>query len=181
MLSMPISMQRGSTTAIALLNLQHLGRLGPSSMKSGNVNRRILASAYNLGLLENPTAMRTSPPAVSSACAAIDPDDADTQYFLGQDYMALHEYPKAIAAFERALRINSFHVSAEFALAQAFQRSGEAPNARTHLLRFQHLVAAKLGAPMSLTYGDQGKFSLAEIISPARKKSRMRFRFILCT
>ena len=151
--------------AIALLNLQQFSQartILDELAKREPKNPRVW---YNLGLLEKSDGHADASAADFERVAAIDPDDADTQYFLGQDYMALHEYPKAIAAFERALKINSFHVSAEFALAQAFQRSGEAPNARTHLLRFQHLVAAKLGAPMSLTYGDQGKYSLAEIVS----------------
>ena len=151
--------------AIALLNLQQFSQarlLLEESAKHEPENPRVW---YNLGLLEKSEGHADISAADFERAAAIDPDDADTQYFLGQDYMVLHEYPKAIAAFERALKINPFHVSAEFALAQAFQRSGETPRARTHLVRFQHLVAAKLGAPMSLTYGDQGKYSLAEIIS----------------
>ncbi|HET6199953.1 MAG TPA: tetratricopeptide repeat protein, partial [Candidatus Acidoferrales bacterium] len=151
--------------AIALLNLQHFSQARPildELAKREPKNPRVW---YNLGLLDKSEGHADASAADFERVADIDPDDADTQYFLGQDYMALHDYPTAIAAFERALRINSFHVSAEFALAQAFQRSGETPNARTHLLRFQHLVAAKLGAPMSLTYGDQGKYSLAEIVS----------------
>ncbi|MGH9732226.1 MAG: FG-GAP-like repeat-containing protein [Candidatus Acidiferrales bacterium] len=151
--------------AIALLNLQQFSRARPildELAKREPKNPRVW---YNLGLLEKSDGHTDVSAVDFERVAAIDPDDADTQYFLGQDYMALHEYPKAIAAFERALKMNAFHVSAEFALAQAFQRSGETPDARTHLVRFQHLVAAKLGAPMSLTYGDQGKYSLAEIVS----------------
>lgn len=151
--------------AIALLNLQHFSQarsILSELVKREPKNPRVW---YNLGLLEKSDGHAAASAAYFERVAAIDADDADTQYFLGQDYMALHEYPKAIAAFEHALKINPFHVSAEFALAQAFQRSGETPRARTHLVRFQHLVAAKLGAPMSLTYGDQGKYSLAEIVS----------------
>ncbi len=151
--------------AIALLNLQQFSQARPildELAKRQPKNPRVW---YNLGLLEKSDGHADVSAADFERVATIDPDDADTQYFLGQDYMALHEYPKAIAAFDRALKINPFHVSAEFALAQAFQRSGETPRARTHLVRFQHLVAAKLGTPMSLTYGDQGKYSLAEIIS----------------
>ncbi|MGH9727738.1 MAG: FG-GAP-like repeat-containing protein [Candidatus Acidiferrales bacterium] len=151
--------------AIALLNLQQFSQarsILEDVAKREPKNPRVW---YNLGLLEKSDGHADASAADFARVAAIDSDDADTQYFLGQDYMALHEYPKAIAAFERALKVNPFHVSAEFALAQAFQRSGETPRARTHLIRFQHLVAAKLGAPMSLTYGDQGKYSLAEIIS----------------
>ncbi len=150
--------------AIALLNLQQFSEARPILEELAKHEPKNPRVWYNLGLLEKSDGHADVSAADFERVAAIDSDDADAQYFLGQDYMALHEYPKAIAAFERALKINPFHVSAEFALAQAFQRSGETPNARTHLLRFQHLVAAKLGAPMSLTYGDQGKYSLAELI-----------------
>lgn len=151
--------------AIALLNLQQFSQarlILDELAKREPKNPRFW---YNLGLLEKSDGHADLSAADFERVAAIDPDDADAQYFLGQDYMALHQYPKAIAAFDLALKVNPFHVSAEFALAQAFQRSGETPNARAHLVRFQHLVAAKLGTPMSLTYGDQGKYSLAEIVS----------------
>jgi len=152
--------------AIALLNLQQYPRAQSvldEAAKREPKNPRVW---YNLGLLEKSNGHADASAADFARAAEIDPADADTQYFLGQDYMAAHQYPKAIAAFTRALKINPFHVSAEFALAQAYQRSGETARAREHLLRFQHLVAMKLGAPMSLTYGDQGKYSLAGIIPP---------------
>ncbi|HEV2618248.1 MAG TPA: FG-GAP-like repeat-containing protein [Candidatus Acidoferrales bacterium] len=151
--------------AIALLNLQQFSQA--RSILDGIAERepKNPRAWYNLGLLEKSGGHADASVADFERVAAIDPDDADTQYFVGQDYMVLRQYPRAIASFERALKINPFHVSAEFALAQALQRSGETPRARAHLVRFQHLVAAKLGAPMSLTYGDQGKYSLAEIVS----------------
>ena len=152
--------------AVALLNLQQYSQAQSilnEAAKREPTNPRVW---YNLGLLEKSSGRADASAADFARAAEIDPADADTQYFLGQDYMAGHEYPKAIAAFARALKINPFHVSAEFALAQAYQRSGETGRARKHLLRFQHLVAMKLGTPMSLTYGDQGKYSLAEIIPP---------------
>ena len=152
--------------AIALLNLQQFSLASSILNEIAKREPKDPHAWYNLGLLEKSEGHPGASVADFKRVAAIDPDDADTQYFLGQNYMALHEYPKAIAAFERTLKINPFHVSAEFALAQAYQRSGEVPRARTHLVRFQHLVAAKLGAPMSLTYGDQGKYSLAEVIPP---------------
>src|SRR5262249_14110297 len=60
-----------------------------------------------------------------------------------------------------ALELNPFHASAEFGLARSLQRLGDAEKAREHLARFQHMVQSKLGAPMSLSYGDQGALSLA--------------------
>ncbi|MGA9883091.1 MAG: VCBS repeat-containing protein [Candidatus Acidiferrales bacterium] len=49
---------------------------------------------------------------------------------------------------------------------QAFERSGQAGQTREHLERFQHITGAKLGAPVSFAYGDEGKYSLAEEMPP---------------
>src|SRR5204862_6585258 len=42
------------------------------------------------------------------------------------------------------------------------QQSGDTTSSREHLQRFQHITQAKLGSPIGLAYGDQGKYSLAE-------------------
>ena len=99
--------------------------------------------------------------------AALDPYDADTQYFLGLIYSQQQQYDKAIAAFKRALELNPFQVSAEFGMAQALQRSGKTAEAKIHFDRFQHMTSQKLGKPVSFIYGEQGKYSLAEIMQPA--------------
>ena len=64
--------------------------------------------------------------------------------------------------FSPRWRFFPFHASAEFGLAKAYQRKGDAENAREHLQKFQKITAAKLGTPFGAGYGDQGKFSLAE-------------------
>ncbi len=123
---------------------------------------------YNLGLLEKSVGNPEAALANFEKVAAIDPDDADTHYFMGLLNSQLHQYPKAIEEFQKAVAINAFHLSAEFGMAQAYQRSGDTANAKIHLERFQHLNSSKLGVPMSLIYGEQGKYSLAEAItSPA--------------
>lgn len=95
-----------------------------------------------------------------SAAAKLVPDDSDVFYFIGLVQSELGQYEKAVTAFQHALELSPFHASAEFGLARAFQRLGQAEKAREHLIRFQHLVQTKLGIPMSVTYGDQGKLSL---------------------
>ncbi|MFZ0908752.1 MAG: FG-GAP-like repeat-containing protein [Candidatus Acidiferrales bacterium] len=120
---------------------------------------------YNLGLLEKSVGNPEAAVANFEKVAAIDPGDADTHYFMGLLNSQLHQYPKAIEEFQKAVAINAFHLSAEFGMAQAYQRSGDTANAKIHLERFQHLNSSKLGAPMSLIYGEQGKYSLAEAIS----------------
>src|SRR5271155_5018678 len=99
--------------------------------------------------------------------ATLDPYDADTQYFLGLIYSQQQQYEKAIAAFQRALVLNPFQVSAEFGMAQALQRSGKTAEAKPHFDRFQHMTSQKLGKPVSFIYGEQGKYSLAEVMQPA--------------
>ena len=117
---------------------------------------------YSLGLLYK-TKGQTEPALEAFGRAGqLDAHDADTNYFRGLLYAELGQYDPALAAFERALALNPFHISAEFGLARAYQRKGDSEQARRHLERFQKLTQEKLGAPMSLAYGDQGKYSLAE-------------------
>src|SRR3989454_10059052 len=92
----------------------------------------------------------------------IDANDADIWYFLGATYAQIKQFPQAIDAFQHALKLNPLHASAEFGLSRAYQQSGDLAHAREHLARFQYITQNKLGAPISLAYGEQGKYSLAE-------------------
>ncbi len=151
--------------AIALLNLQ---RIEPArALLSEIVERdpKSIRAWYNLGLLEKNSGDAEKALAAFEKAAALDPDDADTHYFIGTLHSQLQQYDAAIAAFQRAIQLNPFHVSAEFGLARAQQRKGNSDQARLHLARFQHLNTEKLGAPMSLAYGDQGPYSLAETVT----------------
>ena len=64
-------------------------------------------------------------------------------------------------------KINPLHASAEFGLSRAYQQSADADHAREHLKRFQYITQNKIGAPMSLAYGEQGQYSRA-VESPQR-------------
>ena len=101
----------------------------------------------------------------------IDPNDADSWYFLGAALAQLKQYPQAIDAFQHALKLNPLHASAEFGIARAYQQSGDAAQAREHLVRFQHITQSKLGSPIGLAYGDQGKYSLVEEAVGAAEKA----------
>jgi tetratricopeptide (TPR) repeat protein len=101
----------------------------------------------------------------------IDPSDADSWYFLGAASAQLKQYPQAIDAFQHALKLNPLHASAEFGIARAYQQSGDAAQAREHLARFQHITQNKLGSPIGLAYGDQGKYSLVEEAVGAAEKA----------
>src|SRR5260370_455825 len=86
-----------------------------------------------------------------------------SSYFCGYLYSQLQKYDEAIAAFQKGLALNPFHASTEFGLARAFQRKGDAAAAREHLARFQKITTEHLGAPFGAGYGDQGRYSLAEL------------------
>jgi Flp pilus assembly protein TadD len=90
-------------------------------------------------------------------------NEADPWYFVGYLNSQLQHYEQAIAAFQRALAIFPFHASAEFGLARAYQRNGNAEAAKEHLAKFQKMTADHVATPFGAGYGDQGRFSLAEL------------------
>ncbi|MGA2856792.1 MAG: FG-GAP-like repeat-containing protein [Candidatus Sulfotelmatobacter sp.] len=121
---------------------------------------------YSLGLLAKNTGDTQVAIEAFTHVTEIDPNDADTWYFLGTAYVQAKQFPQAIAAFEHALKINPLHASAEFGLSRAYQQSADVDHARDHLKRFQYITQNKIGAPMSLAYGEQGQYSRA-VESPA--------------
>src|SRR5258708_4018472 len=117
---------------------------------------------YALGMLDKNSSNAEAAVEDFKHVIEIDDSDADTWYFLGTVYSQLKQFPQAIDAFEHALKLNPLHASAQFGLSRAYQQSGDTPHAREHLARFQYVTQNKLGAAMSLAYGEQGKYSLAE-------------------
>src|SRR5947208_2587755 len=117
---------------------------------------------YALGMLEKNSSEPQAAVQDFKRVIEIDDSDADTWYFLGTVYAQLKQFPQAIDAFEHALKLNPLHASAQFGLSRAYQQSGDSPHAREHLARFQYVTQNKLGSAMSLAYGEQGKYSLAE-------------------
>src|SRR5205823_4362276 len=117
---------------------------------------------YALGMLDKNSSDPQAAVDDFKRVIAIDDSDADTWYFLGTVYSQLKQFPQAIDAFEHALKLNPLHASAQFGLSRAYQQSGDTPHAREHLARFQYVTQNHLGAAMSLAYGEQGKYSLAE-------------------
>ena len=147
---------------IALLNLQKLpeaeAALNEAAAKEP-ANPRVW---YNLGLLRRSEGKPAEAIEAFQRVLAVDPNDPDTHYFLGTMYAQQQQYDKAIAEFEAALRLKPFHASAEFGLARALQRSGKTDAARQHLQTFEHLTKTNLSAPITLTYGEQGRYSTAQ-------------------
>jgi Tfp pilus assembly protein PilF len=89
--------------------------------------------------------------------------EADGYYFLGYLCSQLQKYDEAIAAFQKGLSLYPYHASAEFGLARALLRKGDAAAAKEHLARFQKITTEHLGAPFGAGYGDQGRYSQAEL------------------
>jgi cytochrome c-type biogenesis protein CcmH/NrfG len=116
---------------------------------------------YSLGLLAKNAGDAQGAIEDFKRVTEIDPNDADTWYFLGTSYTQAKQFPQAIEAFQHALQINPIHASAEFGLSRAYQQSGDVEHARENLKKFQYITQNKIGAPMSLAYGEQGKYSRA--------------------
>ena len=118
---------------------------------------------YNLGLVYKDLGEAEKGIAAFLHVTEIAPNEADAYYFAGYLYSQLKEYDEAIAAFQKGLALNGFHASSEFGLARALQRKGDAAAAREHLARFQKITTEHLGTPFGAGYGDQGRYSLAEL------------------
>jgi len=147
---------------VALLNLQRVDEAKALLEKAVKSNPKDAHAWYNLGLYYKNSADAGAAIDAFRRVTEIDPNDADTWYFLGSAYAQLKQFPEAMAAFEHALKIDPHHASAQFGLARAYQQSGQADPAHEAMKKFQHITQNKLGSPISLAYGEQGKYSRAE-------------------
>jgi tetratricopeptide (TPR) repeat protein len=147
---------------VALLNLQRVDEAKALLEKATAKNPKDAHGWYNLGLYYKNSADANAAVDAFRRVTEIDPNDADTWYFLGSTYAQLKQFPEALAAFEHALKIDPLHASAQFGLARAYQQSGQADPAHEAMKKFQYITQNKLGAPISLAYGEQGKYSRAE-------------------
>ncbi len=117
---------------------------------------------YNLGLVYKDSSEIEKGVAAFTHVTQLIPE-ADAYYFVGYLQSQAQHYDEAIAAFKKALEAFPFHASAEFGIARAYQRKGDAAAAREHLARFQKITTEHLGTPFGAGYGDQGRYSLAEL------------------
>jgi Flp pilus assembly protein TadD len=147
---------------IALLNLQQIEPARQVLLEVVKVDPRDTRAWYNLGLLYRGDNQPKAALDALQRAAELEPKDADSHYFLGTVYMQLQQYPQAIEEFQKTLQLDAYHASAEFGLARAYQQSGNMTEARARLAKFQQITKSKLGAAMSVAYGDQGPLSLAE-------------------
>ena len=155
---------------VALLNLQRIDEAKTLLQKAAQDDPQDPHPWYNLGLYYKNS---DSPQAAVDAfhrVTDIDPNDADSWYFLGSTYAQIKQYPEAIEAFEHALKVDPLHASAQFGLSRSYQQSGQADKAREGLKKFQYITQNKLGTPISLAYGEQGKYSRAEESPVAMEK-----------
>ncbi len=147
---------------VALLNLQRLDEAKALLEKAVKDNPKDAHARYNLGLYYKNSADASAAVDAFRHVTEIDANDADTWYFLGSTYAQLKQFPEAIDAFERALKLDPHHASAQFGLARAYQQSGQSDPAHEAMKKFQYITQNKLGTPISLAYGEQGKYSRAE-------------------
>src|SRR5579859_967778 len=147
---------------VALLNLQRLAEAKTQLEEAAKRDPRDAHTWYCLGLYYKNSSSPEAAIATFRRVTEIDPDDADTWYFLGSTHAQLKQFPEAIAAFEHALKLDPHHASAQFGLARAYQQSGQADPAHEAMKKFQYITQKKLGVPISLAYGEQGKYSRAE-------------------
>lgn len=147
---------------IALANLQRIDEAKKLLLETIKNDPNDPYAWYNLGLIDKNSGEPEAAVDAFKRVTEIDPNDADTWYLLGTVYLQLKQLAQAIESFQHALKLNPLHASAEFGLSRAYQQSGETMEARKHLARFQYITQNKLGATMSLAYGEQGKYSRAE-------------------
>ena len=153
---------------VAYLNLQKIDLAKAALDDALKQDPKTPNAWYGLGLLAKNTGDAQDSISAFQHVIDIDPNDADTWYFLGTAYAQAKDFPKAIEAFQHALKINPIHASAEFGLSRAYQQSSDTADAREHLKKFQYITQNKIGSPMSLAYGEQGKYSRA-VESPMLK------------
>ena len=165
---------------IAYLNLQKIDDAKTALDAALKQDPGIPNAWYNLGLLAKNTGDAQSAIDAFRHVVDIDGTDADTWYFLGASYVQAKQFAQAIDAFQHALKLNPLHASAEFGLSRAYQQSGDIEDARQHLKKFLYVTQNKLGAPISLAYGEQGKYSRA-VESPSavlKAPAQIKVRFV---
>jgi tetratricopeptide (TPR) repeat protein len=165
--------------AIAFLNLQKVDEAKAALEAALKQDPKNPNAWYNLGLLAKNTGDATAAIDDFKRVTEIDPNDADTWYFLGTAYVQAKQFPQAIEAFQHALQLNPLHASAVFGLSRAYQQSGDVDHAREHLKKFQYITQNKIGAPMSLAYGEQGQYSRAveSAVAVLKAPEQIKVRF----
>ncbi len=165
---------------VAYLNLQKVDEAKASLEDALKQEPKNPNAWYSLGMLAKNTGDAQAAIDAFKRVIEVDASDADTWYFLGTAYVQAKQFPQAIDAFQHALKLNPLHASAEFGMSRAYQQSGDTEHAREHLKKFQYITQNKIGAPMSLAYGEQGQYSRA-VESPSavlKAPAPIKVRFV---
>jgi tetratricopeptide (TPR) repeat protein len=165
---------------IAFLNLQKIDEAKSALEDALKQDPKNPNAWYNLALLAKNTGDAQAAIDAFHHVVDLDANDADTWYFLGTAYAQAKQFPQAIECFQHALQLNPLHASAEFGLSRAYQQSADIDHAREHLKKFQYITQNKIGAPMSLAYGEQGQYSRA-VESPSavlKAPAQIKVRFV---
>jgi len=166
--------------SIAFLNLQKIDEAKTALEAALKQDPKSPYAWYNAGLLAKNTGDAQAAIDAFHRVIELDANDADAWYFLGASYVQAKQFPQAIKAFQHALQLNPLHASAEFGLSRAYQQSADLDHAREHLKKFQYITEKKIGAPMSLAYGEQGQYSRA-VESPSavlKAPAQIKVRFV---
>src|SRR5579863_6353098 len=168
----PKLVQAAINEGIALLTLQKLDEAKVYLQKGIALDSGNAQAWYNLGLAQHANNELDAALASFQQAVKDDPRDPDSYYFTGVCYGEMKQFDKAIAEFKRALAINPLHASAEFQMARALQRSGDTAAAKEHFKLFQHMTSAKIGTPIGLAYGEQGRYSTVTPVEEPEQKTR---------
>jgi tetratricopeptide (TPR) repeat protein len=164
---------------IALMALQKLDEAKKALQTALALDPKSAQAWYNLGLAQHAGNELESALASFQQAVKIDPRDADSYYFEGVCFQELKQSDKAIETLRKALEISPLHASSEFKLAGALQRSGHVDEAKEHFKRFQHLTNTKIGAPIGLSYGEQGHYSTVTPIETPEAGTRVNFNMYM--
>lgn len=149
---------------IGLLALKHYDDAWQILAKTAERNPQDPAPWFNLGLVERAAGHNDIATRDFQKVAVLDPNDANAQYFIGLFLLENMQYSEAIAAFQKVLGLDRNHVSAEWGLAQAKGELGDIHGALADLDRAEQIASQNLGSLMNMTYGTQGRYSLAELM-----------------
>jgi len=97
------------------------------------------------------------------------PTYADFHHKLGQVYMNLHKYKKAIDEFLEAIKINPNYMHAHMNLAFAYKESGQSDRAieEFQLILGKQLESASIYFQLAILYRDKNKAKAIELLNSA--------------
>ncbi len=147
---------------IALLYLQKSAQAEPLLETAAAEDPKDPHTWYALGLLYRNENQPDKALQAFQKAEALKPGDADTHYMVASVYFEMNDLSHSKAEYEKALELDPHHASAIFGLARVLRREGDPAGAQQALARFQHISSAKLGTPLSHSYGEEGIYARAE-------------------